>query len=155
MTSATHSSVVVRILKGDELSALISGESNLQKDIDNLWPPKGIITCGPENRFVVIFETETQEHIIALAKIIEIQTGKGYIIGSVHDVVVDKDFQGKRLGLFLMTSLIRYCKDEGFHKLELTCRPARIAANNLYQKVGFTMLASACDGGTNYYRYTF
>lgn len=155
MSDTNRSLVAVRILRGDQFSRLVSASADLQKNLDTLWPPKGVITCGPENRFIVVFETADEERIIALAKLVENQTGKGRIIGTIHDVVVDEAFQGKGIGSLLIQSIIRYCKTECFDVLELTCRPEREAANHLYQKEGFQLQAAACDGGTNYYRYIF
>ena len=58
---------------------------------------------------------------------------------SVEDVVVDSSLRGKGLGGDLLRFAIDYAKSIGVMKLDLTSRPTRIAANALYQKVGFQL----------------
>lgn len=56
----------------------------------------------------------------------------------VEDVVVSSECRGQGLGRMLMEHLIEYAKNElGDVSLHLTSRPHRVAANELYQKLGF------------------
>lgn len=58
---------------------------------------------------------------------------------SVEDVVVSSECRGQGLGKALMEHLIAYARKElGDVDLHLTSRPHRVAANELYQKLGFT-----------------
>lgn len=61
-------------------------------------------------------------------------TGEKYWI---EDVVVDNKFRGKSLGKKLVEHAIDYVRQQGKGTLMLTSNPARIAANMLYQSVGF------------------
>jgi ribosomal protein S18 acetylase RimI-like enzyme len=61
----------------------------------------------------------------------------GEIAGYVEDVVVDSAYRGQGLATKLMTTLIETAKARGVKDLDLTSRPAREAANHLYQKLGF------------------
>ena len=56
---------------------------------------------------------------------------------SVEDVVVLPKFQGLGLGRALMDYLLERAASFAPITLQLTSRPSRIAANDLYQKLGF------------------
>jgi len=73
--------------------------------------------------------------------------------GKVEDVVVAKTQRGKQLGEKLISKLIDIGKEKKLRYIELTSKPTRIAANNLYHKLGFELRAEAIGTkGTNYYR---
>lgn len=55
----------------------------------------------------------------------------------IEDVVVDKMFRGRGLGRKLVAHAIEYCKSQGINTLMLTSNPKRVAANALYQSLGF------------------
>ncbi|TSC86177.1 MAG: putative acetyltransferase [Parcubacteria group bacterium Gr01-1014_8] len=57
--------------------------------------------------------------------------------GHVEDVVVDDAYRGQGLGEKLMQFLLDVARKKHIKKVYLTTRPARIAANKLYQKLGF------------------
>ena len=80
--------------------------------------------------------------------------------GSVQDVVTDEKHRGKvhngqSLAESILGEMIRYAKAQRFKYLELTSAPDRIAANRLYQNLGFRLIAHANpddEAGTNLYR---
>ena len=55
----------------------------------------------------------------------------------IEDVVVDAACRGRGLGRQLVAHAIDYCKQQGIDTLYLTSNPRRIAANALYQSLGF------------------
>ena len=55
----------------------------------------------------------------------------------IEDVVVDDIFRGKGYGKKIMASAIDLCRNIGVGTISLTSRPSRIAANRLYQTLGF------------------
>jgi ribosomal protein S18 acetylase RimI-like enzyme len=55
----------------------------------------------------------------------------------IEDVVVGERFRGKGIGEALVKYAIDFVKEQKVHLLTLTSRPARIAANKLYMKLGF------------------
>ena len=65
----------------------------------------------------------------------------------IEDVVVDESQRGKGLGKELMLFAIGYARSLGAKEIELTSRPSRIAANKLYQELGFIAYE------TNVYKY--
>jgi ADP-ribose pyrophosphatase YjhB (NUDIX family) len=57
----------------------------------------------------------------------------------VEDMIVDESQRGKGLGEKILKDLIAQGKKDGVEVFELTTNPKRIAANGLYQKVGFKL----------------
>ena len=55
----------------------------------------------------------------------------------VEDVVIDNIYQGQGLGRMIMEFVIEFARFEKVNILMLTSKPGRIAANKLYQKIGF------------------
>lgn len=55
------------------------------------------------------------------------------------DIVVDEAYRGKGLGKMLMDELMRCAKDLKVQQVEFTSKPERVAANALYQKMGFEL----------------
>ena len=59
------------------------------------------------------------------------------ITACIEVVFVDNDSGGRGLGKRLVAHAIDYCKEQGIDTLMLTSNPKRIAANALYQSLGF------------------
>ena len=57
----------------------------------------------------------------------------------VEDMIVDEKYRGKGLGEKILKDLLSWAKKEGVEVVELTTNPKRIAANRLYQKLGFRL----------------
>ena len=55
----------------------------------------------------------------------------------IEDVVVDESLRGSGLGRRLVNRAIDYCREEGIDTVYLTSNSKRVAANALYQSVGF------------------
>lgn len=66
----------------------------------------------------------------------------------IEDVIVDNAARGKGIGEKLMLYALDYIRKKGIKKIDLTSVPERIAANRLYQKLGFE------KRNTNIYRFT-
>ena len=58
---------------------------------------------------------------------------------SIEDVVVDNKMRGKGIGEKLTQFAIDYAVEQGFAEIDLTSNPTRVAANKLYQKLGFVL----------------
>jgi ribosomal protein S18 acetylase RimI-like enzyme len=65
----------------------------------------------------------------------------------VEDVVVEKESRGKGVGKKLMMYAMVEAKKAGAKSVDLTSRPSREAANQLYQAIGFKVRE------TNVYRH--
>ncbi len=57
----------------------------------------------------------------------------------IEDMIVDESQRGKGLGEKILKDLIEWAKKQGVEVIELTTNPKRIAANSLYQKMGFKL----------------
>jgi len=66
----------------------------------------------------------------------------------IEDVIVDSEARGKGVGRLLSEAALDHARSLGAITVELTSRPSRVAANRLYQRIGFV----ARD--TNVYRFT-
>lgn len=67
----------------------------------------------------------------------------------IEDVVVDSAARGKGIGEALNREALEIARSRGAATVDLTSRPAREAANRLYQRLGFRRRE------TNVYRYAF
>jgi len=65
----------------------------------------------------------------------------------IEDVVVDETQRGTGIGKDLIQFAIDYAKSQGAIDIRLTSRPTRVAANQLYVKMGFVRYE------TNVYKY--
>lgn len=76
-------------------------------------------------------------HIIGCATLCVFASPTG-LKASVEDVVVSSQYRGQGLGKKLMEHVIEYAKTELKNvDIHLTSRPHRVAANKLYQQLGF------------------
>jgi ribosomal protein S18 acetylase RimI-like enzyme len=66
----------------------------------------------------------------------------------IEDVVVDGAARGRGVASALTRMAIRLAREEGVRTVDLTSRPSRVAANQLYLKMGFV------PRETNVYRFT-
>ncbi|HEY4520964.1 MAG TPA: GNAT family N-acetyltransferase [Candidatus Paceibacterota bacterium] len=57
----------------------------------------------------------------------------------IEDVVVDEQYRGQGLGERLSTKLIERAREKKIPTITLSSRADRVAANKLYQKLGFQM----------------
>jgi ribosomal protein S18 acetylase RimI-like enzyme len=65
----------------------------------------------------------------------------------IEDVVVDETARGGGVGEALTRAALATAREAGARTVDLTSRPAREAANRLYERVGFV------KRGTNVYRF--
>ena len=65
----------------------------------------------------------------------------------IEDVVVEKNARGKGIGKLLLEHAMQFAAEQGMPKIDLTSNPTRVAANELYKKIGFQLR------DTNVYRY--
>ncbi|MBI4086077.1 MAG: GNAT family N-acetyltransferase [Candidatus Liptonbacteria bacterium] len=87
---------------------------------------------------IVMIVAQNGRNIVGMATLyIIIMLGK--TVGTVEEVVVDSAYRGKGLGKKILQMLIRVARKKKVKKLYLTSRPSRVAANKLYQKLGFKL----------------
>jgi len=85
-------------------------------------------------------------HIAGCAALGLYRTPSG-LHGWIEDVVVDEAYRRRGIGEALSKAVLQAAGEAGVHTLSLTSRPARKAANRLYQRLGFVRWK------TNLYRF--
>lgn len=96
---------------------------------------------------VFLFLAKEQEQIIGTFSLILYKIPTGLKV-SIEDVVVDTSMRGQKVGEKIIQFAIEYANTQlGVAKIDLTSNPSRIAANALYQKLGFV------KRDTNVYRF--
>ncbi len=105
---------------------------------------------------------ELQEMVDSPAVILLMARDEGRIVGSlslvifriptgvrawIEDVIVDEAARGRGIGEAITRAAIERAKEVGARTVDLSSRPAREAANRLYQRMGFELRNS------NLYRY--
>lgn len=88
---------------------------------------------APGTHFIAV---TTEEHIIGCASLCVFDSPTGRK-ASIEDVVVASAYRGQHIGKQLMQHVIEYAKTLAPINLQLTSRPERVAANKLYQSLGF------------------
>jgi len=63
----------------------------------------------------------------------------GGIVGHIEDVVVDKNFQGQKIGEKIIKYLLEYAKNRGSYKTILDCTDD---VKPFYEKIGFKNVAN-------------
>jgi ribosomal protein S18 acetylase RimI-like enzyme len=99
---------------------------------------------NPNNHFIIA--EHGNKEIVGIMTLVtySIPTGTKYWI---EDVVVDESSRGKGIGKMLVIHAVDNAKSMGAKSVDLTSRPFRIAANQLYHRLGFELRE------TNLYRY--
>ncbi len=64
---------------------------------------------------------------------------KGGLVGHIEDVVVDKNFQGQRIGEKIIKYLLEFAKNRGCYKTILDCSDD---VKSFYEKLGFKQIAN-------------
>ena len=67
-----------------------------------------------------------------------------FAIADIESVVVSSEYRGRGYGKELMVAMIDIAKKIKVHHIHLTSNPARVAANQLYQSLGFERYETNC-----------
>ena len=67
-----------------------------------------------------------------------------FAIADIESVVVSSGCRGRGYGRELMTAMVEAAKGFKAHHIQLTSNPARVAANRLYQELGFVRYETNC-----------
>ena len=128
----------------DVLNAINSLLPVLSEEIQLLTYDKLFEIINSDN--TTIFVAEENGEIVGMMTFVTYRIPSG-LKAWIEDVVVDDSKQGKGIGRALIEKAIEHANQLNIIKIDLTTAPFRVAANALYQKIGFIKRE------TNVYRY--
>lgn len=132
----------------EELSSFTSQELS---DIDMLmhelsatsYCDEALLRNALDDKNVHVFVIRTDGHIVATGTLC-IKHTLEFTIADVESVVVSSNYRGRGYGKELMTAIIDAAKNLNVHHIQLTSNPKRVAANQMYQKLGFERYETNC-----------
>jgi ribosomal protein S18 acetylase RimI-like enzyme len=137
----------MRIIQCNEISKEVTGAFEKlipQLSTDCNIPTKDYLEQIINSSNSFLFLAKGKEIIGTLTLIIhQIPTGKK---AWIEDVVVDNSMRGRGIGKKLILFAIEFAQNQEISKIDLTSKPGRIDANELYKKLGFK------QRNTNIYR---
>jgi ribosomal protein S18 acetylase RimI-like enzyme len=95
---------------------------------------------------VTLFVARGEDAIVGILTLVVFPLPSG-LRARIEDVVVDQDARGHGVGTALTMAALDLARQRGARTVDLTSRAARVAANRLYQQLGFRLRDS------NVYRY--
>lgn len=130
--------ITIRKIKEKDLfNGFLRSLDSLRK-VSDLNPKKAeAIFCKlAENPNEVIYVAVKNGQVIGSASIIIEQKfiHNGGKVGHIEDVVVAREFQGKKVGQTIVKALLQYAQKQGCYKTILDCTDELIP---FYQKIGF------------------
>lgn len=126
-------------ISSDGVDALNSLMQELHAERENT--PRGSlesIRALLQEKNVVMVTVNDDEKIIGVATLY-LMPKVGKLVSHLEDVVVSSEYRGQGLGEQLVLKVIEIAKELGVVSIALTSRPERVAANKLYQKLGFEL----------------
>lgn len=92
---------------------------------------------------VHVYVIRDEDHIVATGTLC-IKHTLEFTIADIESVVVSSKCRGRGYGKELMTAMIEAAKKMNVHHIQFTSNPARVAANQLYQVLGFERYETNC-----------
>lgn len=90
-----------------------------------------------------VYVIREEGHIVATGTLCVKHTLE-FSIADIESVVVGTQCRGKGYGKELVAAIIDAAKNLNVHHIQLTSNPQRVAANRLYQKMGFERYETNC-----------
>ena len=84
----------------------------------------------------VLLAARDGDGIVGLLTLVLVRMPTG-VRARIEDVVVDERARGRGVGELLSREAIRMAAEAGAKTVDLTSRPGRLAANQLYERLGF------------------
>ena len=92
---------------------------------------------------VHVYVIRDEGHIVATGTLCVKHTLE-FTIADIESVVVSSKCRGRGYGKELMKAMVEAAKKMNVHHIQLTSNPARVAANQLYQELGFERYETNC-----------
>ena len=122
------------LLELDALMQELSASSSCDKEL---------LSAALGDANVHVYVIRDGGHIVATGTLC-IKHTLEFAIADIESVVVSSRCRGKGFGRELMSAMIDAAKGLGVHHIQLTSNPARVAANRLYQELGFERYETNC-----------
>lgn len=144
--SATSAQVSVRCIS-ESRDGLLHQLNSLILQLSNSSPPleERRLQRLLEAEGSFLFVAERADRVVGMLYLIVFQCPTG-IRAFIEDVVVDRAARRTGVAEALTRAAIDHARRDCARTIDLTCRPERIAANRLYEKLGFEARQ------TNFYR---
>ena len=91
------------------------------------------MVASPSNRLFLLLCEERVVGMLTVGMYASPTGAKAWI----EDVVVEEELRGSGLGRQLMEEALKFCREKDVATVYLTSNPKRVAANSLYQRMGF------------------
>lgn len=135
---------IVKEYSEDLLEAMNRLIPQLTNSVKNIKAESVKELLATENAYLFVIREDSSKIVgtLTLAVFTTPVAKKAYI----EDVVVDGACQGSGIGRKLVETAVSYARELGVARIELSSTPVRVAANKLYQSIGFKIRE------TNFYR---
>lgn len=104
------------------------------------------MATSPNTTLLVARDGAANGRIVGTLTLTHLRIPSGLRV-TIEDVVVDEMARGAGVGEALTREALRLARERGATSVDLTSNPARVSANRLYQRLGFTRRE------TNVYRF--
>ena len=127
---------------------LVDAAARLLPQLSSSAAPLSIdeLTRIASHQATTLFIARSQGIIVGMLTLVTFPLPSG-LRARIEDVVVDQDARGQGLGTALTRAALDMAQQQGARSIDLTSRTSRVAANRLYQQLGFQLRDS------NVYRY--
>lgn len=118
---------------------LVEAFSRLVPQLSSATPPTlGDLAVVTDNPAVFLYIARFEGDIVGSLTLATFASPTGFHAW-IEDVVVDASCRGNGIASQLVNSAIDKAREIGAAHLNLTSRPSRVAANQLYPKLGFAL----------------
>lgn len=141
---------MVKISQPSEADAVtLDAVNQLLPQLSSSAPPLSLDRLSEmiQSRSVHLYIAREDQEVLGMLSLVLFPIPTG-MRAWVEDVVVDEKARGKGIGKALSEHALKEALRLGAMTVDLTSRPSRVAANLLYQRVGFTKRE------TNVYRFS-
>jgi ribosomal protein S18 acetylase RimI-like enzyme len=141
--SETPAGLVVEILDAAS-EELVGALESLVPQLSSSSPPptpaelERLLASDASVFFVVRDETAGGRPIVGTLTLVVFRIPTG-VRALIEDVVVDESTRGRGAGELLVRAALDEAASRGAKTCDLTSRPSRVAANRLYERVGFVL----------------
>ena len=133
------------------IEELLSYSPQDLKDLDGLMQElsassfcdKELLSAALGDANVHVYVIRDGGHIVATGTLC-IKHTLEFAIADIESVVVSFSCRGRGYGRELMRAMVEAAKGFKAHHIQLTSNPARVAANRLYQELGFERYETNC-----------